>query len=458
MGQLNPNKHLKEEFVSNLQGSSKIEIAALSALIPALVILRSFAILPQKGFWTCLALDFTFIVLPTVLSLTVLADKVYGIALLVSILLGMSSFLPFLEREKLKSSSIPFKRPFLTYYRFVMMLVTCVTILAVDFTAFPRRYAKTETYGTGLMDLGVGSFVAANAIVSRQARSRELLYVTFLVVDVIRTRTVDILKSVSPLLALGFVRLIATKGADYQVHVGEYGVHWNFFFTLAAVSLLTSVIRMPVSYCGYLGLGILSVHQFTLLCGLKDYILSPHRSSGLVDLNKEGIFSIFGYWSLYFLSVHLGQHIFFNPGGFLKWIASSSNENSHWLSIAELWLLDGALWLLVVVLDSIVENVSRRTCNMAYVMFVLAQNLEVMAIFASAEAFLSSKLVLVEAVDDNMLLTFLVANVLTGLVNLSMDTIFVLPGLSVVIVVGYMALLVAIVAMFKVYKIRAKFW
>ncbi|XP_024526610.1 uncharacterized protein At4g17910 isoform X2 [Selaginella moellendorffii] len=448
MGQLNPNKHLKEEFVSNLQGSSKIEIAALSALIPALVILRSFAILPQKGFWTCLALDFTFIVLPTVLSLTVLADKVYGIALLVSILLGMSSFLPFLEREKLKSSSIPFKRPFLTYYRFVMMLVTCVTILAVDFTAFPRRYAKTETYGTGLMDLGVGSFVAANAIVSRQARSRELL----------RTRTVDILKSVSPLLALGFVRLIATKGADYQVHVGEYGVHWNFFFTLAAVSLLTSVIRMPVSYCGYLGLGILSVHQFTLLCGLKDYILSPHRSSGLVDLNKEGIFSIFGYWSLYFLSVHLGQHIFFNPGGFLKWIASSSNENSHWLSIAELWLLDGALWLLVVVLDSIVENVSRRTCNMAYVMFVLAQNLEVMAIFASAEAFLSSKLVLVEAVDDNMLLTFLVANVLTGLVNLSMDTIFVLPGLSVVIVVGYMALLVAIVAMFKVYKIRAKFW
>ncbi|XP_024536631.1 uncharacterized protein At4g17910 isoform X1 [Selaginella moellendorffii] len=448
MGQLNPNKHLKEEFVSNLQGSSKIEIAALSALIPALVILRSFAILPQKGFWTCLALDFTFIVLPTVLSLTVFADKVYGIALLVSILLGMSSFLPFLEREKLKSSSIPFKRPFLTYYRFIMILVTCVTILAVDFTAFPRRYAKTETYGTGLMDLGVGSFVAANAIVSRQARSRDLL----------RTRTVDILKSVSPLLALGFARLIATKGADYQVHVGEYGVHWNFFFTLAAVSLLTSVIRMPVSYCGYLGLGILSVHQFTLRCGLKDYILSPHRSSGLVDLNKEGIFSIFGYWSLYLLSVHLGQHIFFNPGGFLKWIASSSNENSRWLSIAELWLLDGALWLLVVVLDSIVENVSRRTCNMAYVMFVLAQNLEVMAIFASAEAFLSSKLVLVEAVDDNMLLTFLVANVLTGLVNLSMDTIFVLPGLSVVIVVGYMALLVAIVAMFKVYKIRAKFW
>lgn len=36
--------------------------------------------------------------------------------------------------------------------RLVMqMLVTCVTILAIDFTVFPRRYGKTETYGTGLV-------------------------------------------------------------------------------------------------------------------------------------------------------------------------------------------------------------------------------------------------------------------------------------------------------------------
>ncbi|KAH0645737.1 hypothetical protein KY290_035579 [Solanum tuberosum] len=54
-------------------------------------------------------------------------------------------------------------------YRVAMNFLACICILAVDFKIFPRRYAKTETYGPGLMDIGVGSFIVANALVSQQA-------------------------------------------------------------------------------------------------------------------------------------------------------------------------------------------------------------------------------------------------------------------------------------------------
>lgn len=55
-------------------------------------------------------------------------------------------------------------------FRASIFIITSICILAVDFPVFPRRFAKTETYGYGLMDLGVGLFVVANAVTSREAR------------------------------------------------------------------------------------------------------------------------------------------------------------------------------------------------------------------------------------------------------------------------------------------------
>jgi phosphatidylinositol glycan class W len=71
--------------------------------------------------------------------------------------------------EKVRNSS---RKSYLSSYRLIItcvqeseltlapgmqMLVTCVSILAIDFTVFPRRYGKTENYGTGLVCLLMSS-------------------------------------------------------------------------------------------------------------------------------------------------------------------------------------------------------------------------------------------------------------------------------------------------------------
>lgn len=62
---------------------------------------------------------------------------------------------------------------FISNFKAFTLIGTVVAILAVDFTVFPRRFCKTETYGTGMMDAGVGLFIMSNAIVSPEARSKQ---------------------------------------------------------------------------------------------------------------------------------------------------------------------------------------------------------------------------------------------------------------------------------------------
>lgn len=100
--------------------------------------------------------------------------------------------------------------PFLSVYRAHMMVMTVLAILAVDFPVFPRVLGKTEDWGTGLMDVGVGSFVFSLGIVSSKAFSatrRGKMLATLL----------GALRRALPVLALGFVRLLMVKGVEYPV-------------------------------------------------------------------------------------------------------------------------------------------------------------------------------------------------------------------------------------------------
>ena len=58
-----------------------------------------------------------------------------------------------------------------------------------------------------------------------------------------RGDTVSELRRNLPLFMLGFFRLALVKYFGYHEHVSEYGIHWNFFFTLGLLPVLSSFLR-----------------------------------------------------------------------------------------------------------------------------------------------------------------------------------------------------------------------
>ncbi|XP_062211413.1 uncharacterized protein At4g17910-like isoform X2 [Phragmites australis] len=449
---LNPNKLLKEQFVSNLTGSSLAEIAALSTIVPALVVLRKWSsgdntwrdtakknddVHPVRKDWmhyfSALLVDYLTVVLPILLVFTVLAEWVYTCAISLVILIPIYIMNKgFQSHLKAELNRLPSLRADISSYRVSVVLVTCLCILAVDFKIFPRRYAKAETYGSGIMDLGVGSFVVANALVSRQARN--ITSMSFKAA----------LSSISPLVFLGFARIVSTLGVDYQVHVGEYGVHWNFFFTLAAISILTSIVRIHPKYCGLVGLLILAGYQIWLSFGLNEYLISDERNADIISQNKEG------YWGMFLIGVSLGYYLF---------VDTSSKGRSRNTQVVKVWVLAASFWILAVVLDSYIERVSRRMCNFAYVMLVFGQNFQVLSILTLA-GFVSyeNNLVLEDAFNQNMLGSFLLANILTGLVNLSVDTLSSSSLAAFMIMSVYTFTLCMVAGLAHFCGFRMKFW
>ena len=115
---------------------------------------------------------------------------------------------------------------FVSLYRCGLLLSTAIAILGVDFVVFPRRLAKTEEFGVSPMDAGVGGFMFAAALTAPAARRATHQQQQPALLSSVRRQL--------PVVLLGCARLLAVKWANYQEHVTEYGVHWNFFFTLAA--------------------------------------------------------------------------------------------------------------------------------------------------------------------------------------------------------------------------------
>jgi len=369
---------------------------------------------------------------------------------------------------------------YVTNYRASMLYVTSLCILAVDFPVYPRRFAKAENFGFGLMDIGVGSFVFSGGLVALEARKGQEF--------VSRNRLGYLLNSIRgsiPMLLLGFLRYASLKGSGYHTHESEYGLHWNFFFTMAVTKMFSSVIYavgFRVSWSWFLSFAVVFGHEMALGIGLGRWVMDEGPREDLINANREGLVSCIGYVALYFSGVSWGS-LLFKP--------KSTNKDF----VADLKTL--GLWSLVMWITLFYSNEglsmapSRRLVNWPYFVWMVAYNLSLLCLALSTDLIAnyvrhqvqakqlksSSKASkgqlhkqkdfddgglnmripqMYQAIAYNSLGFFLLANVLTGIVNLSMRTINATGTSSMFILITYLLVLQIVALAFYRKRWRVK--
>lgn len=439
-------KQRKEAFVSGCHGTNHFEVFVLTQCLPLIVCMAQALklSLTSSSTWNTTSVilyEALVILLPLVAICTGLVPPaaLFWLLLVLSILSITAHVLSSnisLMNKKLKGcieSLGQLRRPYISLFRGGLMLYTCLCILAVDFPSFPRKYAKAEAYGSGLMDAGVGGIILASGLVSRgqSKQNQETRHLGDFFTSAAR-KTI-------PCLLLGSGRFVSVKILGYQQVVEEYGVHWNFFITIAFITLIVHLFPVSPRHTALVALGITCLHQAVLSMGAGAWALGHQRGSDFISQNKEGIVSLAGYYTLFLAGSSLSHHM-------------KSINTRGGAKIITLWLLkwiaiDLALWALTFTCEIFLEVRARRTCNAAYILWTVSLSLSILITFASGQILWSlidpirgSKgPLLLTLANKSMLPTFLIANLMTGAVNLcTFDTLSASDSTARLILFTYM--------------------
>ena len=359
------------------------------------------------------------------------------------------------------------RKEFISLYRTSLMILTIISILGIDFVVYPRKYGKCEIFGYSIMDLGVGSFMIAFGMVSPNVLNKKSKF-----------------KSVIPLFVFGLLRFVTTLKLDYQQHVSEYGIHWNFWFTMSFVSFINYLLNikpkngliisvvLSIIYQLLLSTNILAsffefindynhyndnnihhpFHNTALnengLHNLTDYILHFPRIN-FFSANKEGIITCFGFFICYNIGCYMGYHfIKFNP----------SNKNQLWHHIRQIFSICIIIILLCITCNTFIQPNSRRLANITYILFVLGINIWVIFLFLIPYLILNNpnSSIIFTSIDYNQFFIFLLGNILTGIINISCKTIFARPNIALNIIHFYMLIITISSYILKLKKFRLK--
>ena len=398
-------KQQKEAFVSDHDGGSLIELIAVAAVVPLCCGARLKLHDAKDSTSVKLAKDAILLVAPIAASLTIGADYMPAVFLVLAAVALRT------QKQQVRLLSKEHGQVDYTHvirlFRACQAVFTGICILAVDFRAFPRRFCKTETYGYSLMDMGVGSFVVGNAMISRLVLGR-------------RWRP----KRILPLVALGLARLVTVKASGYPEHVTEYGVHWNAFFTLAVVDLcdgLGCYLKLSPNGC----LGAAMAMMFLSNVGVDAaYVLSDAPRDSLFAANREGLASAPGYAALFFMAAAFMSH----------------DRVARFPQVTQPFVLSftSVMWLVCAWIMAVTSGhgaPSRRVADGPFVLLCLGFNGWILAL-CSLFATTPLRGVILVVADAHLLYWFLAANVTTGVFNFATDSLKFPGWLAVVVLVA----------------------
>ncbi|EDX08855.1 GD13443 [Drosophila simulans] len=404
----------------------------------------------------CFAMEFILVILPCILLVSVAVDYSGYIGL---IMLGATLWFlrtsRALERAPTALVRLGGNRPMcLSILRALTHLITAVCILAIDFGSFYRPYRKSRQFGAKLMDTGIGLFVFTMAMVSRRTRHWS---------DLRRS----VLYSALPLILLGLARTVSILTLGYGQDAHEYGQHLNAFFTLGFTKFLgalVSILARKDLHLLPLGFGLLVIHQFGLsVLGISDYVMNEDvERSSFLNANREGVVSLPGFVGLFLLSIYVNRWM----------VAKSLLSYSEFVrKLRRLFYLVLILWTSFVICAYEI-GISRVTCNLGYVIWMLAiGSTTLCASFGAIDFAINSVMpwdpnpsedqekgllsgdvvvkkrggsvvpfTISQALNKNGLTFFLVANVLTGMVNIFLRPEDRTHSESVIILLVYMFL------------------
>ncbi|CAI2729671.1 unnamed protein product [Schistosoma spindalis] len=481
------NKNEYGEFTKRIGFTSMMELICICLFPLILQCLRSivcihFNILSKNRFYLSLIIDYLIILLPIILLLTLLSSHIIIIVISCFILFLLWLLLPNYNQMNLSFGNYHFLPTdiLIAYFRTTIYIISCIMIYAIDLPICPRRFAKSELNGLGLMDVGTGLFICASSI-----SGSKLVFYMNIYRDNSKRFFDCILNCVVPCLLLGLLRTLFIQLSNYHQNIVEYGVHWNFFYTVALIRAISLIITTgnPISnylitfslkkqiLFYYIVSGIFLIFsEFLPIIICPEYFqtrwqfnprtlhyINDNRSKSLWIANFEGVTSLFGYASIYFFnlssSLLLQSYLSTDTNNDSNNGESSlsKKEFSRNISLFRIYLICAFMILCSVSCFYSLggsQMTSRRFGNSNYVLLIifisvigilfLTSMISLLMHFKSLFNLNLSYSPLSLIINDKGMLYFIISNLLTGFFNVfCLNTLQLLPeGAKLNIIMG----------------------